>query len=130
MRRNELSVAQPALISKENSSLTITIKNPSYKIGRYTDFVEIMVPVFRRDAWEKWWEILEPEWNFWGWGYDKIFKSIKEIKKMGIIDSQAVLHTRPVTSGNNLQAREEMIRFCLKYQKYNIAKRINLRALK
>jgi len=48
---------------------------------------------------------------------------------MGIIDSQAVLHTRPVTSGNNLQAREEMKRFCLKYQKYNIAKRINLRAL-
>ena len=81
MRRNELSVAQPALVSKENSSLTITIKNPSYKIGRHTDFVEIMVPVFRRDAWKKWWEILEPEWNFWGWGYDKIFKSIKEIKK-------------------------------------------------
>jgi hypothetical protein len=59
-----------------------------------------------------------------------MFKSIKKIKKMGLIDSQVVLHTRPVTSGNNLQVLEEMKRFCLKYKKNKKAKKTNLRALK
>lgn len=130
MRRNELSVAQPALLSKKSASHTITVKNPSYHIGRFTDFVEIMVPVFRRDAWEKFWEMLETEWNFWGWGYDVMFKSIKGIKKMGIIDAQAVSHTRPITSSQNPLVREEMKKFRLQYKQYNSAKKINLRALK
>lgn len=130
MRKNELSVAQPALASGENASYGITIHHPSYTNGRFTDFVEIMIPVFRRDAWVKWWDMLEPEWNFWGWGYDLKFKSIKHIKKMGIIDAQAVEHTRPVMSGSNPQILAEANQFFLKYKKNQTARMINLRPLK
>jgi hypothetical protein len=89
-----------------------------------------MVPVFRRDAWEKWWEMLEPEWNFWGWGYDEMFKSVKKIKKMGIIDSQVVLHTKPVSSSHRKDVLTDWRKFHSKYKGYENARKINLRKLK
>lgn len=130
MQKNELSVAQPALMYGQNASHAITAHHPSYTKGRFTDFVEIMVPVFRRDAWGKWWDMLEWDTNFWGWGYDLIFKSLKNISKMGIIDAQTVLHTRSVSSSFNPRVREEADRFFLKHKKCTIARRINLRGLK
>jgi hypothetical protein len=106
MRRNHLEVAQPALSEKSCTSHRITLADPSQRVGRYTDFVEIMVPVFARDAWEKFWRMLDADRNPWGWGYDALARSICGYKFMGIVDSQRVTHARPAGSGSDKAWRD------------------------
>lgn len=98
--RNELQVAQPALSGISLYSHDITLKNP-LPVGRFTDFVEVMVQVFTREAWVKYWELIEPDKNFWGWGYDYLAKSFCGFHRMGIIDCETVTHMCRFTNKGN-----------------------------
>ena len=96
MRRNHLQMAQPALTRSSFYSHSITLQHAT-PVGRYTDFVEIMVPVFEVAAWSRFYEIIEPA-NRWGWGYDRLARSLCGFSNLGIVDCQPVRHLKPVVS--------------------------------
>lgn len=93
MERNSLELAQPALTHHSQRSHMITVKH-SCTVGRFTDFVEVMAMVFTCDAWSRYWKMLEPNWNFWGWGYNHLLRSVCGINRLGIVDSQSVTHLK------------------------------------
>lgn len=105
MRANRLSVAQPGIHSSYPLSHEITKakSTPAVRrcgntghtqriVGRLTNFVEIMAPVYTRNAWRELWPYLAPG-NKSGWGYDYI-----PLGQKGVIDVMSVIHTRPVQS--------------------------------
>ncbi len=93
MERNSLELAQPALSHHSLRSHMITVKHP-YPVGRSTDFVEVMAMVLTNAAWNRYWKMLEPDWNFWGWGYNHLLRSVCGINRLGIVDSQSVTHLK------------------------------------
>lgn len=105
MRTNRLDMAQPAIQSPHGLSHAITGHRPcpppwreqdgeaTYPVvGRLTNFVEIMAPVFTREAWREFYGYLDPG-NRSGWGYDFI-----PLARKGIVDAMPVVHTREVRS--------------------------------
>jgi len=114
MFRNHLDMAQPALTPDSYYFHKITVKDDNYKIGRVTDFVEIMIPVFSRDAYIKYWKMIDQDFLPWGHGYDYLAKSICEYNRMGIVDCESVRHTRPIKSGTP-EAASAMESFLKKY---------------
>ncbi len=105
MRTNRLSVAQPSIQSRYGLSHEITKHRPTPPplrtrdgkpcfdiVGRLTNFVEIMAPVFTREGWREFYTYLNPG-NDSGWGYDYI-----PLGRKGIVDALPVVHTRPVQS--------------------------------
>jgi hypothetical protein len=106
MHENRLAMAQPAIVSPHPLSHGITgvcAELPVWTdeqhrirrraVGRRTNFVEIMVPVFTPDAWREFYSFFDPE-NMSGWGYDFV-----PVGRRGIVDEMPVIHTRPVQSG-------------------------------
>lgn len=105
MRQNRLEMAQPAITSPHWICHEITARHPcppprlgpsgsqEYAVvGRLTNFVEIMAPVFTRQGWCEFYSYLDPA-NTSGWGYDYI-----PLGRKGIVDALSVVHTRPVQS--------------------------------
>lgn len=115
MQRNGLELAQPALTHTSYFSHKITLQT-NQKVGRFTTFVEVMAPVFTREAWSRFWGMISETDNYWGWGYDLLARSRCHYKRMGIVDSQTVRHTRPVRS-QNFGAEEEMISFLKRHRR-------------
>lgn len=105
MRRNALDMAQPALSRDSYATHKITLARRGNKIGRLTDFVEIMVPVFTAEAWIKFWKMLGQDAG-WGWGYDMVAKKALGFK-MGIVDCQQVRHARASIKGRPFGLAEE-----------------------
>jgi hypothetical protein len=117
MMSNRLSMAQPAIKSLHWISHPITGQHPMpppgrfrnslerfSAVGRLTNFVEIMAPVFSREAWIEFHSYLTED-NRSGWGYDYI-----PLARKGIIDALPVIHTRPVQSINS-ESEGELRRF-------------------
>jgi hypothetical protein len=113
MQANRLEMAQPAIESPHGLSHAITRRRlcPAPWIspdrdavhpvaGRITNFVEIMVPVFTRQAWGEFYDHLDPD-NRSGWGYDYI-----PVGRKGIVDVLPVIHTRAVQSINAESERD------------------------
>lgn len=96
LRRNQVQLAQPALTRDSHYTWELTLQRPE-RLGRYTDFVEIMVPVFRGDIWPNFWSWIDPEKNPWGYGYDLFARSYCRLSCMAIVDSQPVRHLNPLT---------------------------------
>lgn len=107
IHENRLQMAQPAIESRHGLSHPITARRPcrapwrfagseeEYRVvGRLTNFVEVMVPVFTREAWQEIYGYLSED-NQSGWGYDYV-----PLSRKGIIDALPVRHTRPVSSIN------------------------------
>ncbi|WP_005031789.1 DUF707 domain-containing protein [Holophaga foetida] len=95
--RECLALAQPALSPESHISHGITRQKPRYLL-RYTNFVEVMVPIFRRDVLLA----LLPTFgtNRSGWGLDYWWCQQvldKGWGRIAILDSVPVTHTRPVT---------------------------------
>lgn len=100
MHLNCLEVAQPSIVSQYCISHPITcpVRLPESNlqdhqiVGRLTNFVEVMVPVFSREAWKLFHPFIS-ETNRTGWGYDYF-----PFSRRGIIDLISVEHTRAVGS--------------------------------
>jgi hypothetical protein len=103
MRFNGLLMAQPALRSPYWISHPI-VGQQRGRVGRFTNFVEVMVPVFSREGWRRFYPFLTEE-NTSGWGYDYV-----PIEPRGIVDSMYVIHTRPVSSCTE-QSRSQLHAF-------------------
>lgn len=117
MKANQLDMAQPAVQSPHGLSHAITRHRPCPPpwrdpdgvtvhpvVGRLTNFVEIMAPVFTRDAWREFYSYLDSQ-NRTGWGYDYI-----PLGRKGIVDVMPVVHTRAVQSING-ESESEIRRF-------------------
>jgi len=66
MQRHSLECAQPALSPDSCAHVGLT-RMRSGSTGRFTDYVENMVPVLTRHAWCSYWNALEDGKSRWGW---------------------------------------------------------------
>lgn len=104
MEENDLYVAQPSILSRYELTHPITRQRCCGKIlpdgrrvvGRFTNFVEIMAPVYSRKAWSMVYSFIEDA-NPEAFGYDYIPMGTK-----GIVDCMNVIHTRPPRSKDPL----------------------------
>jgi len=105
-----LQIAQPALTEDSYASYAITIRNPNM-ILRYVDFVEVMAPIFSREALAE----CYPTFNLGrtGWGLDFVWAKLLGYPThgMAVLDATPVKHTRPVGGGdiykNGMQQAQE-----------------------
>ncbi len=101
-----LRIAQPALV---NSYYLWghTLKDP-YSVLRYTNFVEMMVPCFSREALGK--VLFTFNENETGWGTETHWPLLIHASPndMAVIDAVSVVHTRPIRSGQSIHRHDAM----------------------
>jgi len=88
MRRNALDMAAPALSSQSITPHKIMYRQASAS-GRLVDVIEIFLTAFDARAWSRFWEMIEPDANPWGWGYVQLAQWGCRFK-MGLVDAQTV----------------------------------------
>ena len=92
-----LRLAQPALTRDSYYSHAITLENSKYAV-RFTNFVEVMAPIFSREALMLCWQTFKC--SSLGWGIDFVWPKLLAYDKVAIIDETPVWHTRPVGGGD------------------------------
>jgi hypothetical protein len=93
-----LGLAQPALTSDSFFTHPLTVCDSRYVL-RYTNFVEIMAPCFRRDVFSRCLPTFDL--NITGWGLDFIWPTLLDQNSLvGIVDAFAMRHPRPVGGPN------------------------------
>ncbi len=90
-----LDLFAPALDRDSHFAHFDTMQNRRFH-GRWTGFVEIMVPGFSRSALERLAGTLDETETGWGWGLDSVWPKLLDYRNVGIIDGAPVTHTRPV----------------------------------
>ena len=90
-----LALAQPALTPQSYSSWPITLRRPAFRL-RFTNFVEIMAPMFSAAALARCLPTFPRSIS--GWGLDLIWPIVlgQPENAIGIIDEIAITHTRPI----------------------------------
>ncbi|OIJ10774.1 hypothetical protein BKP35_13170 [Anaerobacillus arseniciselenatis] len=96
---NNLSLAQPALTHDSHWSHYVTLLNDK-AVLRYTNFVEVMAPIFSKEALQLLWTTFKKCRS--GWGLDSVWPKILGYphNKVAIIDKTPVKHTRPIGGGS------------------------------
>lgn len=104
MRCYHLKIAQPAL-RKSYFTWPHTLYDRYCKL-RYTNFVEMMVPCFSREALQK--VLFTFNENETGWGTETHCPLLIDATQhdMAIIDEVSIVHTRPIQSGQDIHNRE------------------------
>lgn len=99
MKKYQLDIAQPSLSRMSYFTWKHTLRNCCCRL-RYTNFVEMMVPCFSRNALKK--VLFTFDENETGWGTETLWPLLigNNGKNMAIIDEVSVLHTRPIQSGS------------------------------
>jgi hypothetical protein len=97
--KRALVVAQPSLTWDSHYSHFITLHNPRFEL-RWTNFVELMVPIFKADFLRTIFPTFAK--RRFGTGLDHLWSRWMPNPRCrsAIIDSIAVRHTRPVGAGN------------------------------
>jgi hypothetical protein len=90
-----LDLFAPALDDASHYAHFDTRRNPRF-FGRWTGFVEIMMPGFSRAALERLLPTLDESETGWGWGLDSVWPKLLGYRDVGVVDAVAVTHTRPV----------------------------------
>jgi hypothetical protein len=96
-RAYELSLSQPALTLDSYFSWLVTLRNPLLRV-RFVNFVEIMVPCFKRDFLRQCLTSMSD--NLTGWGLDHLWPTMLGPRQMAIFDAATVTHTRPIGGAN------------------------------
>jgi len=93
-RLERLDLAQPSLVPTSFVTHPVTAQNPEFFL-RYTNFVELMCPVFTQESLRTCLPTFEA--SFSGFGLDHIWSSLlgRIPGRIAIIDDIAVAHTRP-----------------------------------
>ncbi|GKV23004.1 hypothetical protein SLEP1_g32797 [Rubroshorea leprosula] len=117
VKKHGLEISQPGL--EPNSKLTwqMTKKRGDTEVHKKTEerpgwcsdphlppcaaFVEIMAPVFSRDAWRCVWHMMQNDLVH-GWGLDFALRKCVEPahEKIGVVDAQSVMHQSVPSLGN------------------------------
>ena len=90
-----LDLFAPALHDASYYAHFSTMRNRSFQ-GRWTGFVEIMMPGFSASGLKTLQHTLALSETGWGWGLDSLWPKLLDYQGIGIIDGTPVLHTRPV----------------------------------
>lgn len=95
--RYKLDLAQPSLHNSSYIALSITQQRPKYFM-RYTNIVEVMVPVFSRNALFQLSPTFLESKSMWGldWVWPALINPGFKKNNVAIIDHISVIHTRPV----------------------------------
>jgi hypothetical protein len=95
MRELDLSLAQPSLSQDSHRSFPITIHDADCP-ARYTNFVEIMMPAFSQDAFQRCIDTFDKSIS--GWGLDYVWPKLLGYpdRKIGIVDAVVAKHTKPI----------------------------------
>jgi hypothetical protein len=120
MERNELDVAQPALSYDSIWSIEITLKRDA-SVGRLTDFVECQAMVFRRDAYCRWWELIDLDGP--AYVYDVLLPAV--CNRIGIVDCETVTHLR-LTLPRPFDMLPDIKRLMARWRDLLLSKCINL----
>ena len=99
----DLDLLQPALRDDSYYSHAITLRNRSFEV-RFTNFVEIMCPLFSRAAFAACLPVIAEDET--GWVSDKVWPRLLGVPRdrIAIVDAVPVRHVRPV-GGNSQYAR-------------------------
>lgn len=103
-----LCLAQPALTRDSYFTWDTLLQDPNCHL-RYTRFVEVMAPVFSRDALRACRHTFAQSIS--GWGLDWIWPTLcarAELGRIAIVDATPVHHTRPVGGGSLYRDHPEM----------------------
>lgn len=92
-----LELAQPALTHESYFSHVITLQHKKFQV-RFTNFVEIMAPIFSIDMLGRVLETMRGTIS--GWGLDYVWPRMSSMGSVAIIDETPVFHTRPVGGPN------------------------------
>lgn len=93
----QLELAQPALTRDSYFTHLVTLQHTAYQI-RFTNFVEVMAPVFSADMLARIFPTLRGQVS--GYGLDGLWPRHSHLGKVAIIDDTPVKHTRPVGGPN------------------------------
>jgi hypothetical protein len=93
----KLDLAQPALSSDSYYTHLVTLEHNAFQM-RFTNFVEIMAPVFSAAFLARIVPTLAG--NLSGWGLDALWPRMSGLGRVAIIDATPMKHTRPVCHGN------------------------------
>lgn len=114
-----LWLAQPAITEDSYYSHWITIRNENYVL-RYTNFVEVMAPIFSQYALQKLMHTFKV--TAYTWGIDFVWGKLLGYPgdKIAIIDDTVVKHTRPIGSGDLYHNKSgdpyaEMVKICERF---------------
>jgi hypothetical protein len=88
MSRNQLDMAAPALSAQSITPHRI-MYGREHGVGRLVDVIEVFLTAFDARAWPRFWNLIEADWNHWGWGYVQLAQYGCHFK-MGIVDCQTV----------------------------------------
>ncbi|KAF3592151.1 hypothetical protein DY000_02023355 [Brassica cretica] len=123
VKKHDLEISQPGLDPEKGCTWQITKRRKHVEVHKETDeklewcsnpprppcaaFVEIMAPVFSRDAWRCVWHMIQNDLVH-GWGLDFALRRCVEepaYEKIGIVDSQWIVHQFIPSLGS--QGKEE-----------------------
>ena len=110
-----LNLYQPALVDNGPEYIVHTHLTQHTECDfRYSDFVEIMIPIFSKNALKKSFKILTDSMIKSGWGVDYIIsRNILRNKSIAVIDSIPITHTKKL--GHTNSSKKSSF-----YKKYNI----------
>nr|XP_025881916.1 uncharacterized protein LOC107277226 isoform X2 [Oryza sativa Japonica Group] len=94
VRKHALDISQPGLDgTKGRRQYPVTVRRPSGDMHNSGRFVEVMAPVFSRDAWACVWHMIQNDLVH-GWGLDfNFWRCVHEPEKhIGVVDAQFVVH--------------------------------------
>ncbi len=93
----QLDLAQPALTRDSYFSHLVTMQHTEFQL-RFTNFVEVMAPIFSGDMLARIFPTLSGSVS--GWGLDSLWPRLSSVGRVAIIDETPVRHTRPVGGPN------------------------------
>jgi len=105
-----LNVCQPSLTHDSYHSFPLVLNDPT-KFMRYTNYVEIMCPLFKTEALKK---VLGTfTMTYSGWGQDFIWARDLNYERFAIVDDVQAKHVKPIESQywvlpNGLNADQEL----------------------
>ncbi|KAL0421457.1 UNVERIFIED_CONTAM: hypothetical protein Slati_3168600, partial [Sesamum latifolium] len=123
VRKHGLEISQPGLEPTRSTTWQMTKKRDDREVHKETEekpgwcsdphlppcagFVEIMAPVFSRDAWRCVWHLIQNDLVH-GWGLDFALQRCVEPphEKIGVVDAQWIVHQTVPSLGNQGQAED------------------------
>ncbi|PPD84060.1 hypothetical protein GOBAR_DD19008 [Gossypium barbadense] len=117
VRKHGLEISQPGLEPNKGLTWQMTKRRGDHEVHKETEekpgwcnhphvppcaaFVEIMAPVFSRDAWRCVWHMIQNDLVH-GWGLDFALRKCVEPahEKIGVVDSQWIVHQSVPSLGN------------------------------
>ncbi|KAG5522044.1 hypothetical protein RHGRI_034298 [Rhododendron griersonianum] len=101
-RKHGLEISQPGLEPTRGLVWQMTKRRGDREVHK---FIEIMAPVFSRDAWRCVWHLIQNDLVH-GWGLDFALQKCVEPahEKIGVVDAQWIVHQTVPSLGNQGQA--------------------------